>query len=278
MCWVCDIYGDGGLWYLNPKNYARNLYRLRTPGAARAFGEDPETLGLRRMQEILETRFTDREEFSRLVKEANEMREKGPFQIGQVVPLQDAHKMVELSGPFAAMSCLCRIHTRAREERSPREYSCGGLGVGMLKWERWPERYKGGVHFMSPDEAKEWLTKWNKRGMVHIPMTFGGSFIGGLCNCDYPDCLVIRHRVDYGMETGCLKGHYVAKVDYDLCTGCGDCVQRCQFGALKLEVTTRKANIDLLQCFGCGLCETGCSQGAISLADRMSFPMLQEVW
>ena len=80
MCWVCDVYGEGGLWYLNPKNHAKNLYRLRTSGAkAQAFGDDPETAGLRRMQEILETRFTNKEEFARLVKGPTTCVRKAPF-------------------------------------------------------------------------------------------------------------------------------------------------------------------------------------------------------
>ncbi len=36
MCWMCDQFGDpengDGVWYLNPANYARNMYKLRAPG------------------------------------------------------------------------------------------------------------------------------------------------------------------------------------------------------------------------------------------------------
>ncbi len=36
MCWLCDEFGDtqygNGLWYLNPINYASNMYKLRLPG------------------------------------------------------------------------------------------------------------------------------------------------------------------------------------------------------------------------------------------------------
>jgi len=38
MCWLCDEFGDkeygNGFWYLNPRNYARNMYKLRAPGQA----------------------------------------------------------------------------------------------------------------------------------------------------------------------------------------------------------------------------------------------------
>jgi hypothetical protein len=44
--------------------------------------------------------------------------------------------------------------------------------------ERWL-RYGGAISY-DPDEAKEWLVKWNKKGMVHILMTWGSH--GGICN------------------------------------------------------------------------------------------------
>ncbi len=73
-------------------------------------------------------------------------------------------------------------------------------------------------------------------------------------------------------------GHYVAMVDYDKCNGCGICAQRCQWGALKFEVTSEKANIDQFKCYGCGLCQTGCPRGAISLVPRVDLPAVAEVW
>jgi NAD-dependent dihydropyrimidine dehydrogenase PreA subunit len=111
---------------------------------------------------------------------------------------------------------------------------------------------------------------------VAILMTYGAPYVGGLCMCDYPDCGMIRLRLDVGV--GCLKSHYVAIVDYDLCNGCGVCVQRCQFGALKFEISTDKAHIDQYRCFGCGVCATGCPRGAISLKRREEIPALAEVW
>ncbi len=283
MNWIDKAYGDpkygNGKWYLNPKNHSRNMYKIKKPDQkAAAFGADPEHQSIMKMMEILLTRFQDEEKFERLVKDADAMQAKGPFQIGQVIPIQEAFKVAEMSYPVAAMSCMCRSTRRAHEETNEHEYSCTGLGVGMLKWERWPERYKGGVNFMAPNEIKDWLWKWNKKGMVHIIMTFGGSYVGGICNCDYPDCGAIRHRVDYGIKTGCIKSSWVAKTDYDTCTGCGICVQRCQFGAIKFEVTTEKTNIDQFKCFGCGLCETACPTESISLLERESLPGLKEEW
>ena len=283
MNWIDEAFGDpnygDGRWYLNPKNHSRNMYKIKkkTQKAA-AYGSDPEAESGRKIGEIMQMRFEDKKKFAELVEEADSLKTKGPFQIGQVIPLEEAYRVADLAFPVASMHCICRYHKRGHEERNEHEYSCTGLGVGMFKWERWPERYKGGVNFMGPDEARDWLRKWNKKGMVHIIMTFGGSYVGGICNCDYPDCGMIRNRVDYNIQTGCIKSPWVAKVDYDECTGCGVCVQRCQFGAIKFEVTTEKTNIDQFKCYGCGLCATGCPTEAIELLEREKLPGLKEEW
>ena len=279
MCYLCEQYGDGGIWYLKPENYARNMYKLRLPGEGyRGAEAGPET-GVRTgpthadLIDALEK--GDQEEYDRI---KDEMR-RITIQRGggsQVVPMQDALQIMDLCSPIGLIGCICRKDDRARDERNELEYTCMGMGVGMLKWERWPERYKGGVKFVNPEEAKDWIRDMNKRGFCHFLMLFGAPFIGGFCMCDYPDCHALRNAVDFGIGT--LKSHYVAQVDYEICNGCGICAQRCQFGALKFEATSEKANIDQFKCYGCGLCETGCPRGAIKLIDRKSLPALAEVW
>ncbi len=279
MCWMCDQFGDqeygNGIWYLNPRNYARNMYKLRAPGEGFKGAEVGLETGARSgpgFGDILNAiENNDRPEFDRIT---GIMQERG--QGSQIVALEDADKVLELCSPIGLESCICRKNARAIDERNELEFTCMGMGVGMLKWERWPERYKGGVKFVNIDEAKEWNHELDKRGFVHILMLFGAPFIGGFCQCDYPDCGALRNAVDFGI--GSLKGHNVAMVDYDKCNGCGICAQRCQWGALKFEVTNEKANIDQFKCYGCGLCQTGCPRGAIYLVERRSVPAVAEVW
>ncbi len=279
MCFMCKQYGDpkygNGLWYLNPLNHARNMYKLRMPGEALAGAEAGLETGVHAGPTIVDLLKTiennDKEQY---IKIAQYMNEHG--QGSQVVPLDDADKVLELCSPIGLIGCICRRDVRAIDERNELEYTCMGMGVGMLKWERWPERYKGGVKFVNIDEAKEWNHEMDRRGFVHILMLFGAPFIGGFCQCDYPDCGILRNAIDFGIGT--LKSHYVVEVDYDVCNSCGVCAQRCQWGALKFEVTTGKANIDQFKCYGCGLCQTGCPRGAIKLLWRESMPALAEVW
>ena len=51
-------------------------------------------------------------------------------------------------------------------------------------------------------------------------------------------------------------------IDVDLCVGCGNCVDICPKGAIKLVNSV--ATISLDQCKGCRICVNACSVGAIS--------------
>lgn len=275
MCQFCMTHGYGKVWYKNAMNYARQMYKLKKHKSSHDHGRDPEGAAALIIAEAVEARGLKPEEFPRLRHMANKVAQE--MVAGQVVTLEDAMTMVELASPIALMGCICRKITRGRLEDNEDSYTCMGLGIGMFKWDRWPERYKGGVHFVTVEEAKQWLVKWHNKGMVASLMTHGTPYIGGLCMCDYPDCLAIRYRLDYGINQ-LFKGEFVAKLDYDKCSGCGTCVERCQFGAIKFEVTIEKTNIDQFRCFGCGVCMTTCPTGAISMVDRKTLPGLREVW
>ncbi len=297
MCRMCDWLGDGEVWYKNPRNYANRLYKLREPGTgpqmargtslnpAQAAGEGapqasngaprPAPLSLRTAVEARAN--GDAETFQKTINELN--RRSSTRAGAQVVPLSDIQEVIMRVGmPVGAMMCICRKNTRGEEERSLDEYSCLGLGTGMYKWERWPERYRGGVEFLSPKQACEFVEYWNRRGMVQILMQEGGDFIGGICNCDYPDCIAIRDRVDYGLNYSLTKAEYFCEVDYEACNGCGECLGRCQFNALKYESTIDKPNIDPMNCYGCGVCMTACNHSAIKLTPRSAYAAMKHVW
>jgi NAD-dependent dihydropyrimidine dehydrogenase PreA subunit len=281
---MCDSMGGGGTWYLNPKNYSNRMYKLREPGkgpmasvGSGAGQADTEAERVSPLQQAIEAKANgDAETFNRIIADLNRRAALRPG--CQVVPLHEVMDVLDMGMPVAAMQCICRKTTRACEECSLKEYTGLGLGTGMLKWERWPERYRGEVEFLSTKQAKEFVEFWDKKGFMHMLMQEGGDFIGGLCNCDYPDCQPIRHRIDYGLTAQLVKSEYVCFVDWNKCNGCGDCLGRCDFNALKYEATTEKAQIDQFQCFGCGLCETACPRGAIEYRDRKKLPGLAKVW
>ncbi|MBM3167571.1 MAG: 4Fe-4S ferredoxin [Chloroflexi bacterium] len=278
MCQWCERYGQGyERWYFNPENYARKMYKIRKEETEAAGAEaNPQAAGGmsfvgREFFEALDR--GDRATADKIKNDAEQAAWVTHF--GQVITLEDALRVIDIMYPIAVLTCGCRRSMQGLADEN--NFTCMGMGPGMYKWERWPDTYRGGVEFLSPAEAKDFVTKLNKKGLVQSLYTFGTPYLGGLCNCDSPDCASIRLRVDHGVKA-LVKGHEVARVDAELCNGCAQCIQRCQFRALNYSPTMNKAFIDQFQCFGCGLCATECPQDAIKLIERASLPALANEW
>ena len=278
MCMWCERYGEGfERWYLNPANFARRLYKIRkeemeAEGIGGGLQAPGGMLGVSRS--FMEARDRgDVETVERMRKTVQDVSWSVHF--GQVVTQEEVHQMLEFMYPIGLMTCACRRSMRGLGNDD--NWTCIGMGPGMYKWERWPENYRGGMLFLSPEEAKEVIDTLNRRGLVHCVYTFGTPYLGGLCNCDYPDCGGLRTVLDMDVRV-VWKGHYIAEVDTELCNGCGLCPKRCQFRALNFSPSTLKAYIDPMKCFGCGLCRNVCKPNAITLVDRATLPALANVW
>ena len=286
MCNWCHLYGlEGTEWHLNPANYARRLYKLKKPKPQPTADKKPKKeqatipgeAGLMTFDEsrALAKAYTSGEmvTYRQIVKKIEERSWR--VHAGQVVTLEEVYRAMEFMYPIAKITCACRRKSMALPDEE--NMTCIGTGPGMYKWERWPDAYRGGVEFLHPDDAREFVTNLHDQGYVQSLWTFGTPFIGGICNCNSPDCEGIRERMDYGIK--CLwKGHYVAKINLEECNGCGKCVSRCYFRAIRFNHNSNKAYIDPFQCFGCSQCEKVCKPEAITMAERKSLPVLAEIW
>jgi heterodisulfide reductase subunit A-like polyferredoxin len=56
---------------------------------------------------------------------------------------------------------------------------------------------------------------------------------------------------------------HLAKVEEDLCIGCGTCIESCAAEAIELIDTVASVNND--RCVGCGVCAHLCPENAIHL-------------
>ncbi len=63
-----------------------------------------------------------------------------------------------------------------------------------------------------------------------------------------------------------ISSSYQAKIDPDLCSDCGLCIERCQVEAVKQAEGHSEINDD--KCIGCGLCVSTCPEEAISLIPK----------
>jgi ferredoxin len=277
------MYGkDGEYWYFNPENYARRIYKWRkAAGEQTGAGENPNAeagdasmignMGAMAAANI-DMKVLDPEQYNRRVEEEGK-KFRG---LAQVIMLEEAQKMMELCWPITAMTCTCR--RMAKGVKDEENFSCMGMGPGMYKWERWPQIYHGGVQFLTPDEAKDFLAKVNKMGLVHIAETHGAPYTGGICNCELPLCGQLRSRLEHNVPFSVYKGHYVAEIDPEACTGCGQCTARCHFDALHIHAGIKKMAVDAFKCFGCGNCRTVCPVDCISMQERAKIPAVANMW
>ncbi len=63
-----------------------------------------------------------------------------------------------------------------------------------------------------------------------------------------------------------IRSEYVAKTDFDKCTHCGTCEERCHFDARVIQ--DAELTFDLEKCIGCGLCVTTCPVDAVSMSAK----------
>jgi ferredoxin len=87
-----------------------------------------------------------------------------------------------------------------------------------------------------------------------------------ICNCCSCCCGAMQAQRN-GTPMIASSG-YVARVDAELCAGCGTCSDVCQFAAI--SVGDGFARIDVTACMGCGVCVAHCPQEAVSLLRDLS--------
>lgn len=208
--------------------------------------------------------------------------------LGQVVPLEDAVKILKLVERAGGENCMIAAFCPCRQTRGgiTLEPFCIGWGVSkdaQIKRgyvENLPlELRKKVVYPLSADQAGELITKWEIwYSTVHTVYLMGNPYIGRLCNCEWPYCHPLKQRLKYNLPDAFLKAHYVAAVNYNRCTGCGNCEKRCQFGAIHVNHETRRATVNPFNCFGCGVCRSTCAGRAIQLVDREKIPSVKDFW
>lgn len=261
MCEFCTKHGEGKKWYEIMENYSQEL--LNDPGR-RTYIE----------QFVPRVRKSSKDNLSQLewVKKKMPLAHRfirkiasvsaKKYHFGQVVPLEDAEKIVEMVQSVTRVPCVCRTVLAGK---SNARY-CLLLGINPTDYNvDWPE-LKENLEVLSTSEAKSVLRDFDKQGLVHSIWTLKSPFIGAICNCDR-DCLAYRYQVGSDLLELMFKAEYRAKIDMELCVGCRSCMSMCQFGAIEYSVAHDKCYINAQKCYGCGLCRVACKTQAIELLD-----------
>ncbi len=276
MCQFCHKYGEGKKWYFNPKYYTDEFIKssevnlagiieiLGGPGkmdfelgAAMSF--DPSLPNLNDQVQI--------NQLSMLVEKAHG---------GQIVPLEDAYKIVALSKSAILIPCYCRKYFSGGEIDKMTcmfLYPISEMVPESRPWEK--------VQKLTKEEAKAKLLEFDKKGYVHGVYWGPAPCPVVICNCEYPYCIGLRARLHYKVENATKKGHYICEANMDQCDGCNGepkCIKRCFFGAIKYVISENRVIIDPSACFGCGVCRSECPKAALKLKDRSEWPAFKDEW
>jgi len=279
MCQFCHQHGEGKKWYLQAKNYADDLLSdARRREMIRGFFKD-DGEHLREQVESLEQLARAPRIVRSLIGPLVTRTQKRQH-FGQVVPIEEVEKILDMVNQVVRVACICRRVTRGEDARY-----CFGVTLSpdiSRLTELVDDSFLQGpdgteLEVMDKADALQFMRDAEPDGVLHSVWTFVTPFIGGICNCDRSDCIAMRSTVTLGAKV-MFRAEYVAEVDWDKCTGCRRCMQVCQFGALGFSATAHKVIVDQQACYGCGVCRAVCQQDAMRLVERSSVPEVANVW
>ncbi len=290
MCEFCTEHGEGKTWYLQMKNYAEELLHAELTAAQQAsvgaatrlewhngFWEGfvlPSITGIGPAPETADDRGRPPAERPRVRPSEEEIVARRKVEhFGQVVPIEDVERVIDMVDSITRMPCGCRFLTTGQADKR----YCFGFGIdrtGLLG--KYPDAASS-LEVLDKAEAKRIFRQYDEEGLMHSIWTGVTPYVIGLCNCDR-DCGAYKGYIEMRGAPHFFRAEYICRVDWDACTGCKSCMSQCQFGAQFYSSALGKVYIDPSRCFGCGVCRATCPSGAIELLPRQASPEAADVW
>ncbi|MFW9824359.1 MAG: 4Fe-4S binding protein [Candidatus Thorarchaeota archaeon] len=179
----------------------------------------------------------------------------------KIISAQKVEDIINKFDEIAVGHCYCR-HFRDLIDESCKQTDLRENCFTFGKSARYTTE-QGFARMISKEEALDILRKSEEDGLVHKAYHPNMDFKreeDSICNC-CSDCC--------GQAKGMTSNfsNFLARVDPDICTGCGICVEKCYSGAKELN-DEGKAETNEERCIGCGICAAYCPDGAISLVEK----------
>jgi ferredoxin len=181
----------------------------------------------------------------------------------EIYPYETAEEMIKNAKSWGVRDCICKQQKELIDEPckvTTNKTVCLPFSPKENAFD--DSRFSDPI---TKEQALEYLRSAEDDGLIHCAMNIreGHYYI---CNCCTCCCGVLRGVTERNEPLAFVNANFVMSVDEDLCTGCGTCIDRCQFDAL--DVPDDLLRIDTQKCVGCGVCAIVCPEDALALVGR----------
>ncbi len=178
-----------------------------------------------------------------------------------IAPYEDVEQIFDKQEKIALLNCVCRIWGRLTENgcEKPLE-TCFYFGSQADYFVE-----NGVARYIEAEEAKT-IVKDNLEKTGLVMQLAPGQNPDALCMCCGDCCNMLLSLKMQSHPAKAAKSNYIIKLAHDDCTGCEECVSRCQMDAV--EMVDEIATINYDRCIGCGTCIYGCPTEALNLEKK----------
>ena len=180
-----------------------------------------------------------------------------------VLDVDSARRIFQEADIITAMPCVCRKIARANGRGgdcpAPKEAVClqtGLFAAGVAA--------RGLGEKLSREEALRRVGIAEEAGLVHMVRNNVQKDMF-MCNCCSCCCTGLHFVLNYNYPGAVAPSRFSIRLDPDLCSSCGVCVDRCQFKAITMNGGLPEIALD--RCMGCGNCALTCPEEALSLVE-----------
>jgi len=188
------------------------------------------------------------------------VEEAVPFDL-EIFPYERATELVEGAKSWAVRDCICRVQQKLVGKGCDHPVE----NCLMLAPVEGAFDYSHTSRAITKEEALRILREAEEAGLVHSTGNFRDRNYY-ICNCCTCCCGVLRGVTEFDIPTAVARSDFRIVVDAEACIGCGECVDRCQFGALSMPDDI--SVVEEVRCVGCGQCATVCPTDALQLVRR----------
>ncbi len=171
-----------------------------------------------------------------------------------ILPYEDVRAILLSARTFNVIDCICRL------QQDSLGNPCKFPVHMCLNFSQNERAARPGD--ISQAEALSLLELSEQVGLVHTVSNVMEG-MGYICNCCGCCCGILRGITKFGIEDSVAYANYYAVIDPQFCANCGNCIERCQVGAISEGEGC--SVVDRSRCIGCGLCVSGCPNNVARL-------------